>query len=110
MGEGKSSLGVILRKFLIFGNLSLDDSDKLDSYKKKVCIVDSIYLSFTTRFITPDIPYTEELKFDIQGVFHVSCTSKNNLRTLSITKNPILVVMSVTRWRRQFRHIIAYVS
>ena len=37
MGEGKSSLGVILWKFLIFGNLSLDDSYKLDSYKKKVC-------------------------------------------------------------------------
>ena len=40
LGEGKSSLGVILRKFLIFGNLSLDDSYKLNSYKK------SVYLFF----------------------------------------------------------------
>ena len=35
LGEGKSSLGVILQKFLIFGKLSLDDSYKLNSYKKK---------------------------------------------------------------------------
>ena len=31
----KLSLSIILRIFLIFGNLSLDDSYKLDSYKKK---------------------------------------------------------------------------
>ena len=34
--EGKSILGVILRNFLIFGNLNLDDSNELDSYLKSV--------------------------------------------------------------------------
>ena len=37
LSDGKLSLSVFLRMFLIFGNLSLDDSYKLDPYKKKMC-------------------------------------------------------------------------
>ena len=37
LGDGKSSLSVIHRIFFIFGNLSIDGSNKLDSYKEKVC-------------------------------------------------------------------------
>ena len=33
--DGKSYLSIIFRMFLIFGNLVLDDSYRLDSYKKR---------------------------------------------------------------------------
>ena len=40
---------MILKKFLIFGNLSLDDSYKLNSYKKKRCVTHTV-----TSRIGPD--------------------------------------------------------
>ena len=39
LGGWKLSLSMILRIFLIFGELSLGDSYKLNSYKKNMCII-----------------------------------------------------------------------
>ena len=45
----KMSLSMILKKFLNFGNLSLDDSYKKNSYKKKLCMNIPYFIHFSIQ-------------------------------------------------------------
>ena len=66
------SLSIILKIFLIFGDLSLDDSYKLDSYKKKCVIVSHCYK------ILRDISRIKKylLKEQLECLVHAVITSR----------------------------------
>ena len=53
MSGGKSSVSVIPRIFLIFGNMSLDDSKDLDSYKKSVFAIPKLFKNLIKSEASP---------------------------------------------------------
>ena len=58
-GVWKLSLSMILRIFLIFGDLSLDDSYKLNSYRKKSVYYSQIYYNEPSDDTSMDISFQQ---------------------------------------------------